>query len=66
MVGSYDGSHVALRELEVFHLGNIDLAMMDLFEYIGQERGREALYKKRNVVVVMIIIVVIKMILNYI
>ena len=27
-----------LRELEVFHLGNIDLAMMDLFEYIGQEK----------------------------
>ena len=22
-----------LRELRVFHLGNIDLAMMDLFEY---------------------------------
>ncbi len=27
-----------LRELSVFHLGNIDLAMMDLFEYIGQEK----------------------------
>jgi hypothetical protein len=27
-----------LRELHVFHLGNIDLAMMDLFEYIGQEK----------------------------
>ena len=27
-----------LRELNVFHLGNIDLAMMDLFEYIGQEK----------------------------
>ncbi len=27
-----------LRKLEVFHLGNVDLAMMDLFEYIGQER----------------------------
>ncbi len=27
-----------LRELEVFHLGNIDLAMIDLFEYIGQEK----------------------------
>ena len=27
-----------LQELKVFHLGNIDLAMMDLFEYIGQER----------------------------
>ncbi len=27
-----------LRELCVFHLGNIDLAMMDLFEFIGQEK----------------------------
>ena len=27
-----------LRELSVFHLGNIDLAMMDLFEFIGQEK----------------------------
>ena len=27
-----------LRELRVFHLGNIDLAMMDLFECIGQEK----------------------------
>ena len=29
-----------LRELEVFHLGSIDIdvAMMDLFEYIGQEK----------------------------
>ena len=27
-----------LRELIVFHLGNIDLAMMDLFEFIGQEK----------------------------
>ena len=26
-----------LRELIVFHLGNIDLAMMDLFESIGDE-----------------------------
>ena len=26
-----------LRELSVFHLGNIDLAMMDLFEFIGDE-----------------------------
>ena len=26
-----------LRELSVFHLGNIDLAMMDLFESIGDE-----------------------------
>ena len=26
-----------LRELHVFHLGNIDLAMMDLFEFIGDE-----------------------------
>ena len=29
---------IMLRELEVFHLGNIDLAMMDLFEYIGREK----------------------------
>ena len=28
-----------LRELSVFHLGNIDLAMMDLFEFIGQEKN---------------------------
>ena len=27
-----------LRELAVFHLGSIDMAMMDLFEYIGQEK----------------------------
>ena len=27
-----------LRELSVFHLGNIDLAMMDLFEFIGDEK----------------------------
>ncbi len=27
-----------LRELEVFLLGNIDLAMMGPFEYIGQEK----------------------------
>ena len=26
-----------LIELEVYHLGNIDLAMMDLFESIGDE-----------------------------
>ncbi len=26
-----------LRELIVFHLGSIDLAMMDLFEFIGDE-----------------------------
>ncbi len=26
-----------LLELEVFHLGNIDMAMMDLFESIGDE-----------------------------
>ncbi len=26
-----------LRELRVFHIGNIDLAMMDLFEFIGDE-----------------------------
>ena len=28
-----------LRELAVFHLGNIDLAMIDLFESIGDEEG---------------------------
>ena len=27
-----------LRELSVFHLGNIDLAMMDLFEFIGDKK----------------------------
>ena len=26
-----------LRELRVFHLGNIDLAMMDLIESVGDE-----------------------------
>ena len=26
-----------LRELSVFHLGSIDMAMMDLFEFIGDE-----------------------------
>ena len=29
---------IMLRDLGVFHLGNIDLAMMDLFEYIGREK----------------------------
>ena len=28
-----------LRELFVFQLGNIDLAMMDLFESIGDEKN---------------------------
>ena len=28
-----------LRELRVFHLGNIDLAMMDLFEFIEDEEN---------------------------
>ena len=28
---------LVLQELIVFHLGNIDLAMMDLFESIGDE-----------------------------
>ena len=29
---------LVLRELAVFHLGNIDLAMMDLLESIGDEK----------------------------
>ena len=28
---------IMLKELEVFHLGNIDIAMIDVVEYMGIE-----------------------------